>query len=581
MARLLFFIFLLKGLHVLGQNPENDASPRTYHPPLSTQLKLSGNFGELRSGHFHTGLDLKTKGRTGIPIKAIEKGYVSRIKIQEGGYGKALYIDHPDGNTSVYGHLKSFAAPIRSFLRKVQYKHERGPIDLYPRKGALSVERGETVARSGNSGRSGAPHLHFEVRNTESEKPINPLLFNFDIRDRRAPEFKGLRVVQAPEGVDFSSGRTFSVRSTGKDRYRPNSRTTIGVTPGEKLGFEVRIVDRASGTYNPLGVHRVEVYVEDRGLFGFKLDTLDFSKKAFVNAHIDHPYLYEKDRNYHRCHLLPHNELPIYQPSMGNGWMMPYRDSLYHLRIDAYDRAGNRSTLRFRIKGGKRYKKEKRIPDLSIQESKLIPWDTSSTFREEGIRLEFPSKALYHTIGFRYKKEASSNDRTLSAEHQVHSAATPLHKPFKAKVALDTFPAGARERLFFLSKDEQGGARVFPASYEEGWAVGEVKRFGTLSVRADSSSPKIQPIRLQDAVPRADKEKFVFRVADNLSGIDRYKATIGGKWCIPVYDAKSRRIIVEVGDPERPLPPGEHKFKLQVSDRAGNTSTLTKKVKVE
>ncbi|MFB6257489.1 MAG: M23 family metallopeptidase [Flavobacteriales bacterium] len=571
---LLLFGFLLEGLPA----QKGDSLP---HPPLLDRLRLSGNFGELRPGHFHSGLDLKTNGNTGKPVTAIRKGQVSRIKIQEGGYGRTLYIDHPNGNTSVYAHLKRFAHPIRRFLRQVQYEQEQGPIDLYPGEGILSVERGDTIAFSGNSGSSGAPHLHFEIRKTVSEQPIDPLLLGFDVFDRRAPRFHGLRLIQWNEKGEKES-KVRSTRKVGEQAYQPSAGKLIKWGRTQRLRFSVRVTDRASGTRNPLGVRALQAYIDGKLYYSVHFDTLDFSNRSYFEAHIDHPYLYKEGRAYHRCHVLPHNELSIYEKEAENSpFFHPIRDSIHRVRVEASDRHGNLSVLRFRFVSKKKASNDPPNGEEQNGTELNCRWREASHHRSEELELTIPPKALYQDHTLLIRSDSSRDEHELSPDHTVHDPSIPLQKPFKARIRLDTLPPGSKEKLYILSEDPKWGVRVYEAHHKDGWAVGKVKRFGELSVRVDSSSPRIRPLRTQEKIPKAEKTRFRFRVKDDLSGIESYEAYLGNRWRIPYYDRKNDLIIVRVSDPLKPLSEGVGKFELKVRDRAGNETSFIKKLRVE
>ena len=574
--RILPFIFLL--ILTAGVPSFAQKDSEGYRSPLGIDLRLAGNFGELRSDHFHTGIDLKTWGQEGLPIRAIEKGQVSRIKVQEGGYGKALYIKHPDGNTSVYAHLKHFSAQIDSFLKEAQYEHERGPIQLYPGNGILPVNKGDTVARSGNSGSSTAPHLHFEIRNSSSERPIDPLLFDFDVFDRSAPEFHGLRLIwMDPEGREKE--KVLSARKVANGEYRPSSGRSVRIGAPQDLRLAVRTTDQATGTQNPLGVQALKLFIDGELQYSARFDTLDFSKNAYINAHIDHPYLHEAARTYHRCKILPHNELAIYGPDRTSSFH-PIAGSTHQARIEAYDRSGNRSVLRFQIRSSKKADKAAQ-DEASPKNSFACRWDVQEKYRSRGLELSFRPKTLYQDHRLHIESDSLIEEGDLSQKHRVHNASIPLHKPFEARIELDSLPQGMKEKLFILSSDKKWGTRAFKAEYEEGWAVGQVKRFGELSVRADSTSPEIRPIRTRDKIPKAGNESFRFHVGDNLSGIASYEAYVGCHWRIPYYDVKKQRIKVKVSDTLRPLPTGKTRFVLRVRDRAGNQGSFVKEIDVQ
>ncbi len=551
-----------------------------YHPPLGIDPRLAGNFGELRPGHFHTGVDLKTKGRRGLSIKAIERGYISRIKIQEGGYGKALYVDHPDGNTSVYAHLKQFAPAIEQFLRQIQHKHQRGPLDLYPGEGMLPVEKGEIIGQSGNSGSSSAPHLHFEIRNTASEDPIDPLLFDFGISDRRPPRFHGVKIDW--ESAKGKKGRkVLPTRKVSNGEYRPSTGGQVRIPPSKELKIAVRSTDQASGTHNPLGIQLLELYVDQELRYSARFDTLDFSKNGYINAHIDHPYLHEASLKYHRCYVLPNNQLEIYgKKNRARGTLHQVTDKGRRVRITAYDREGNRSTLRFRLSPSEPDPGSK-PPEEGPGERIQCRWNERTQYRTEGFEMTILPRTLYQDHQITVDPDSLRSSKTLVPNHQVHDASVPVHDSFLVRMELDTIPPGAEGKLFIISKDDRWGEKAYKAELEDGWAKGAVKRFGELSVRVDSIAPNIRPVKTREQVPSKSREQFRFHLSDDLSGIDSYDAFIGSAWCIPYYDSKNGIIKVKVGDPYRSLSPGDKKFILRVRDRAGNQRSFIKEVTVK
>ena len=281
-----------------------------YHPPLDFKMLLSGTFGELRGDHFHAGIDIKTEGVEGQKVYAIANGYISRIKISTWGYGKVLYITQADGNTSVYAHLKIFSKEINDYVIKNQYKKESFEIQLYPPKDKFVIKKGEVIALSGNTGGSTGAHLHFEIRDTKTERPINPLQFDFDIADDIHPIINKIKMYAIDGEVDGNSTeKSFSLKKNG-------GQYTLGeITPlvKGKVAFSISTYDKLNGAYNKNGVYAIKLLVDSNLIYHFQMDEFSFAESRFINAHIDYKEQKISHTKYHRCYKLPNNKLSVYQ----------------------------------------------------------------------------------------------------------------------------------------------------------------------------------------------------------------------------------------------------------------------------
>ena len=282
MGRILFVLLFLSA--ILLSNSQM-AYPKDYfRKPLDIPLILSGTFGELRSNHFHSGLDIKTQKRTGLKILASAEGYVSRIKISHWGYGKALYITHPNGYTTVYGHLKKFSPEIEEYVKKRQYEKESFVIQLFPKSDELKVEKGELIAFSGNSGSSGGPHLHYEIRDANA-KPINPMYFGIDIADTKKPEVRA--------GVVYSFGDTSHVNQSNSIKNLVLKKQTDGsllankITAYGTIGFGINAIDRQDGALNHNGIFDLEMKVNGTTVYHHSVNTFSFSESRYINSLVD------------------------------------------------------------------------------------------------------------------------------------------------------------------------------------------------------------------------------------------------------------------------------------------------------
>ena len=278
--------------------------------PMHIPLILSGNFAELRSNHFHTGLDIKTKGSEGYRIYAVDSGYVSRINISHWGYGKAIYVTHPNGYTSVYAHLSRFPEKIEKYLRKKQFEKQTETITVYPDSLDLLISKEEIIAYSGNSGSSGGPHLHFEIRETETEKAVNPLLFGFDIKDDIRPTVSNIKIYPLDNG--FINGKDIAkvYPTTGSfGEYRLKDNPAIEVD-GE-IGLGVHTIDKLNGAGNKCGIYTIELFVDDSLVFRQTMEKIDFFTNRYINAHKDYNEYHVKKRSFHRSYVSDNNKLDI------------------------------------------------------------------------------------------------------------------------------------------------------------------------------------------------------------------------------------------------------------------------------
>ncbi len=329
-----FNLFCLVSLPIYGQD---------YYPPVDFRMLLSGTFGELRGNHFHSGIDIKTEGVEGQKVYSIADGYISRIKVSAWGYGKALYITHPDGNTSVYAHLKRFSKLINNYVIENQYKKERFEIQLYPLKDKFVIKKGEMIAFSGNTGGSSGAHLHFEIRNTKTEQPINPLQFGFDITDDIHPIINKIKMYSIDGGtIDGNSiDKSFKLKRNG-----------VGYTLGEsipivkgKIAFSISTYDKLNDSYNRNGVYDIKLLVDNTLIYHLQMNEFSFSESRFINAHIDYKEKQINQTKYHRCYKLPNNKLSIYKQILEKG-IVDFTDDTTHLvRFEVMDIYKNKIIL--------------------------------------------------------------------------------------------------------------------------------------------------------------------------------------------------------------------------------------------
>ncbi len=577
MKYLSILFFLLTYLTLNGQEPREVL--KNLRAPMDIPLYLAGNFGELRTDHFHTGLDIKTQGKTGHPVLACEEGHVSRIKIQEWGYGKAIYLDHPNGYTTVYAHLKEFSPKIEAFIRKVQYEQQTYTLDIHPGSTQLPVKRGEQIALSGNSGSSGGPHLHFEVRETRSEKPVNPLQYmDLNIRDDIPPVMEGVRIY--PMNDETFIGQQNSIRGyylSGRgEQYRLRDQHTIPIHG--TVGFAIRTTDKLNGYPNECGVHTLQLFVDDTLVHMMRMDELNFHTNRYINAHTDYLMFHKYNKHYHRCFLLENNALDIYPVSPDQGWVSFNKDTVHRIRIVATDVHGNVSRLAFRVKGEA---EAQAAGQATLQPSfeKVFRADQTNSFRNKDLELYLPPGALYQDLEFRYEKTRPTAN-TFAPFHHLHDPYTPVHTYYPLKLRVGKVETSLRDKLLIVRK-KGGHYTAVGGKYKNGWMEDRVRSFGTFTVKADTTPPEIDALNLWEGRDIGPGDVLRFRVRDDLSGVKNYNAYLNGEWVLVSSDPKNALMECAFDDLRSiPSPKPKATFELVVKDERGNTKRYSTTLRI-
>jgi len=530
----------------------------SFHPPVKIPMYLSGNFGEIRSDHFHSGIDIKTQGTTGHRVSSVEEGYISRIKVQANGYGKSIYISHPNGYTSVYGHLDRYRDDIAAYVERMQYKKKSHTVDLYMDKSTFPLEKGEFIAYSGNTGSSSGPHLHFEIRSTANQHPTNVLSYNFDIKDQRAPRFHSLFLypINNSSQINGKAERFSSKIVRDQGIYTVPYGTTLEASG--TLGISVEVFDYLDGASNRCGIHTLEMYVDNDLSYSHVMDEFAFSETRYINAHIDYKERSTSGKKAHRLHRLPNDRLRIYNPALKNKALQVEADRNYRIRIVASDVAGNSSTLEFTLKGS-----EGTSIDHNAEKDDIthMYYTEVNSFEEGPVKLEIPANSLYQDLDFSLQSSPPAFG-SLTPFYQVATSGVPVHKAYTLSIESPDLDPSLHKRLLLISHDNKGKVVSAGGEYKDGHVVAKLRKFGTFAVAVDTIAPQITPLG-----------NMRFIISDELSGIAKYEGYIDNQWALFEYDPKNSLLVYHL-DEDRISKEVDHELELYISDEKGNVNLL-------
>lgn len=534
--------------------------------PLGIPLILSANFGELRPDHFHSGLDFKTRGSIGYKVYAADEGYVSRIAISPWGYGKAIYIDHPSGYTTVYAHLDAFVGAIADTVARVQYTCESYAIDTTFAPGVLPVTRGMYIALSGNSGSSGGPHLHFEVRHTATESPIDPLpWYKHLIEDNRAPEPRSIALYRhdaAYEGTPVPKSVS-ALEATETHLYKAST----PFTAWGRVSLGIKAYDRMNETTNIYGVRKVRCWVDDLLIFSSTIDSITFAETRYINSLIDyHELRSNKGSTIMRTALLPGNKLStIYDAMPADGTFVIDEERAYNCRYELVDGYGNTTQVSCVINGkSTQYKPQQ-------PEGVFFDYLHDNEYATEDMNIHVPMGALYDNLYFEHS--SVENAQYYSHIHKIHNRTVPLQKwcDVAIKLTCDTLP----DNKYYVVNIANNKKSPVKGKYESGWYEFRVRTLGSYAVAVDTIAPVITPL---DSQKWAEKGEVAFKITDKGSGIDTYRAEMNGNFCLFEYDAKRNKLSCELAD--TPFKKGEkYNLKLTVTDCCGNVEVIEHTIK--
>lgn len=539
--------------------------PQNYFiPPVDIEIYLSGTFAELRSDHFHSGMDIRTGEVEGLNIYAIADGYVSRIKITPGGYGKALYITHPNGFVSVYGHLQKFNPELNDYVYNQQYLRESYGVDLYPKKDQFIVKQGEVIALSGNTGRSGGPHLHFEIRDEATQKPLNPLLFGFKVKDVTPPVINLLKIYPASESSTVMRKSEPAAYFTVHKNHIYSIQNPDTVTIGGSAYFGINTYDPFNNGNNKNGVYSLQLFVDSSLVFKQTANKFSFDETRYINSLIDYKEFKQKRRQIQKSFVQPNNHLSLYNQVIFKGIIEFEENTTSHIMYVVSDIAGNEAILNFYVKGGRSSLEQK---DEVIQ-GELFEYTRRNYFKTDDLVFEVPGRALYDDIKFVYQVSEAPK-KTYSPLHHLHFDYIPLHTWCNLSIWPNSLPLHLQDKALIVKIDSDGEFEAAGGEWEDGFIKTRVREFGNYCITIDTISPEIIPLNINKQKNLSNQKTIKIKISDELSGIQSYKGTLNDKWILMEYDVKNDLLIYHF---DKNLKKGANNFKLKVIDEKGNKS---------
>lgn len=554
--RTLIFCSLLLSQILFSQQPY----PKDYfQSPLAVPIVLSGSFGELRSNHFHSGLDIKTQQRVGLDVFATASGYISRIKIQHYGYGKAIYITHPNGYTTVYAHLQSFNAKLQDYVKKQQYEKQSYEIELFPKPGELVVSKGDLIAYSGNTGGSGGPHLHYEIRNAEAE-PLNPLLFGYEVKDTRPPKILGVYAYAiGSESIIDNTNNRIELRLTKKD---DNTFVADKIYAEGTIGLGVETYDQFDMAYNKNGAYKVCTTVEGKPNFEYNFASFSFSESRYINTLIDYPAYINNRKTIQKCYIEPYNKLSIYEKRDNNGLITIEPNNTYNVTLEVSDLAGNFSTVLIPVEGKKQ---ELLRPKNVFKSDHYLISNRDNIFKVGEATLYFPENSFYYNFFI----DLQQNGDTI----KVHKDDIPMRKNYTLSIAMDSIMDKDIDKYFIANLSDNGRLSYQNTYRKSNILSTRTRALGNFVIAKDTVAPKIRPSNFKDGQWLSNFDTLKLIITDDLSGINSYRAKINDQWILMEYEYKENSLTYNLKDID--FKDATHNLVVVVTDNVGNSTTYT------
>ena len=550
MRRELIFILLISSSLI----SQNNLLKQEKTNPLDIPIILSGTYGELRSNHFHSGIDIKTKGIQGLNVYSYASGYVSRIKVSHGGYGKALYIKHPDGNTTVYAHLKKFSSKIEEIVKSKQYKRESYEIEFFPKENEISVLENEIIAFSGNTGGTTGPHLHFEVRD-KNQIPVNPLInSSIYIEDDRTPFFKKLFYKSYESNNVFDSQTELKINKITSSLYVSDTLKSSG-----KIGIGIVAFDKHNRANNSNGIFKIITSLNNQNLLKILFDSISFDKTKHINTFIDYSFFKNHKIRIQKLFIEENNPLDLYSSNINNGFITIKNKEFYKYEVNIYDANGNKSKLVVPILGVKTNKPLKLVNNHV--ELTYIERDKKYELEFNSVRVSILEETFYNNLLL----EAKFENDILSIDKDT----IPLLKPITIYFNTDRYNDSIKNQLYIakLSDNKKMTSYNYTTDFSNG-KKSSTKSLGRYTLGVDTINPAISPIGFKENDWISNFSNLKIKVNDVGSGIRSYNGWINNKWILFELNTKKGILVYDFDD--NIVRKAKNNLHIEIIDNVGN-----------
>jgi murein DD-endopeptidase MepM/ murein hydrolase activator NlpD len=528
--------------------------------PLGIPMELTANFGELRPGHWHMGLDLRTQQKENLPVLAAADGYITHAGVRPLSFGKFIIINHPNGYSTLYAHLNEFYPELENHVRERQKEKKSWALDLDFAENDFPVKKGKEIAKSGNTGGSQGPHLHFEIRDTRTGKSLNTLLFGFNIRDNVPPSFSKLAIYDRSIGTYLQSPHTISVVKTDSGYFTKPRKI---VTGNKRLSFAITATDKVSGSNGANGIYAAYLFYDGAPQISFVIDSMDYGESDYINAHIDKRFRNAGGSFLQHLSALPGFHGTVYEEMDGTG-IIELNDTLVHdVRIEIYDAYENASTLAFQIQYSEALNKAIKPTGRKI----LIP-NQVNIIEEKDFEVYMPEDCLYDSVPVAIYQQDVYPAGSVTAQHRFGDPVYPLHSAFSVRIK-PTKPVNddLKSKLMIL-KEWKGGRSIRKAEWKNGWIAASFDNMGIFQAFVDTTAPSINaPAKVKDTLDLSPLSRIVFTPTDNF-GIRSFHAELNGEWLMFSNDKGRSHIYVF----DEQCPYGVHELKVRVEDLSGNVT---------
>lgn len=554
MKKLIAIYFLFTTAILFAQYPKD-----YFRSPLDIPINLSGTFGELRTNHFHSGLDIRTNNVEGLPVYAAADGYVSRIKVSVFGYGKAIYITHPNGYTSVYGHLQKYEGKIEEYIKNLQYKEKNYEVETYLYPTVFPVKKGDIIAYSGNSGGSAGPHLHFEFRDTYTERIINPMAFGMNrlIRDDKAPEVSSVMVYPMNDSTMVNKSNApiaLTLLKQPDGSYLSNKVYTNGV-----VGFAINSYDQLTNIYNKNGVYKVQAFLNGTPHFGYQFDTFAFDESRHINYFIDFRKFKLLKQRYQKLFSKVPYPLSLVQENKKMNGVQVKKNNSYNYKIEVSDYHGNKTIVNIPLE----YKDEPLLPQTS-KGKYFIKAKNDYNFEFETASVYFPPNLFYENCFLNI--EETNGVLLMDSNYEAMQSAMTI--------SFDISKLSEEEQKKAFIAGINGYQLEYNSSFRKGNTLSaKIKSFGKFKVALDTIPPRVFNPNFVEGSNVSKLNTLTISITDMLSGIDSFNAYLNDEWILMEYDYKTKKITHNISDGK--IKSGLNAFKLIVTDKLNNNTIFT------